>query len=126
MAFAIEFSAESARDFELIFDHLFESSRGFGDGVEEALERAGLRVMGIRAAAGQLTLLPLRGIVRDDVLPGVRFIAIDRAIYWFDVDETRRRVRVLAVFLAGQDHVRRMLVRLLGEDVGRRGDRPTD
>ena len=36
-----------------------------------------------------------------------------RAIYWFDVDEGRRTVRVLAVFFGGQDHIRRMLIRLL-------------
>ena len=43
-------------------------------------------------------------------------MSIDRAIYWFDVDEAARKVRILAVFFGGQDHVRHMLVRLLGRD----------
>jgi len=50
------------------------------------------------------------------VLPTVRHVAIDRAIYWFDVDEAERKLRILAVFFGGQDHVRRMLLRLLRRD----------
>jgi len=42
-------------------------------------------------------------------------LTIDRAIYWFDVDEAARKVRILAIFFGGQDHVRHMLVRLLRE-----------
>ena len=116
MKFAIEFSADSARDFELIFDHLFESYREFGESIETALERAAQRIIGIRAAAERLTSFPIRGTRRDDILPGVRHLAIDRAIYWFDVDEPARKIRILAIFFGGQDHVRHMLVRLLRDD----------
>ena len=116
MKFAIEFSAESERDFELIFDHLFESYLGFGESTAEALERAAQRIIGIRAAAERLTAFPVRGTLRDDILPGVRYLAIDRAIYWYDVDETARKVRILAIFFGGQDHLRHMLVRLLRDD----------
>lgn len=114
MRFAIEFSADAEDDFGLIFDHLFDSYVAFGEGTEEALDHAARRVMGIRRAADRLASFPLRGAARDDVLPGVRFLAIARAIYWFDVDQTARKVRILAVFFGGQDHVRHMLVRLLG------------
>ena len=114
MPFAIEFSAESERDFELIFDHLFESYLGFGESVEEALDHATRRILDIRGAADRLSSFPIRGTARDDILPGVRYVSIDRAIYWFDVDEVAGKVRILAVFFGGQDHVRHMLVRLLG------------
>jgi hypothetical protein len=40
-------------------------------------------------------------------------LTIDRAIYWFDVNEAEQRVRILAIFFGGQDHVRHMLTRLL-------------
>ena len=113
MAFTVEFSAQSERDFELIFDHLFESYTGFGEATKTALDHAARRITEIRQAAEHLSTFPIRGTARDDVLPGVRYIAIDRAIYWFDVDETERKVRILAVFFGGQDHVRRMLLRLL-------------
>jgi hypothetical protein len=48
MRFAIEFSADAERDFDPIFDHLFESYVGFGEGTEEALDHAAQRVMDIR------------------------------------------------------------------------------
>jgi plasmid stabilization system protein ParE len=115
MRFAIEFSADAERDFELIFDHLFENYVAFGEGIDEALDHAARRVMDIRKAADRLASFPLRGQARDDILPGIRFLAIARAIYWFDVDQTAGRVRVLAVFFGGQDHIRHMLVRLLGK-----------
>ena len=47
------------------------------------------------------------------LLPGLRHVTIERAIYWFDVPEAERTVRVLAVFFGGQDDVRHMLERLL-------------
>lgn len=114
MRFAVEFSAGAERDFGLIFDHLFESYVAFGEDTEEALDRAARRVMDIRKATDQLASFPLRGTARDDILPGSRFLAIRRAIYWFDVDQKARKVRILAVFFGGQDHIRHMLVRLLG------------
>lgn len=78
------------------------------------MDHAARRIVEIRKATGRLTRLRLRGTARDDILPGVRFLAIARAIYWFDVDRTARKVGILAVFFGGQDHVRHMLVRLLG------------
>lgn len=116
MPFAVEFSAGSERDFELIFDHLFENYTGFGENPDEALKRAAHRIMGTRRAAGRLATFPVRGTARDDVLPGVRYLTIDRAMYWFDVDEAAQKIRILAIFFGGQDHVRRMLVRLLRKD----------
>ena len=72
------------------------------------------RILDIRRAADRLSSFPILGTARDDILPEVRYVSIDRAIYWFDVDEPARKVRILAVFFGGQDHVRHMLVRLLG------------
>lgn len=119
MRFAIEFSAEAERDFDLIFDHLFESYLAFGESTEEALDHAARRIMDIRKAADKLATFPLRGTARDNILPGIRFLAIARAIYWFDVDQAARKVRILAVFFGGQDHIRHMLVRLLGGNEAR-------
>ena len=113
MAFRLEFSAEAERDFGLIFDHLFESYRGFGESVEAALDHAAARVPEIRAAAERIPIAPCRGESHDDIPPGPGHLTLDRAIYWFDVEEERRTVRILAVFPGGQDHTRRMLARLL-------------
>lgn len=116
MPFKVEFSAACERDFDLIFDHLFESYVGFGESRAEAFDHAAHRIKAIRKAADGLASLPARGTPRDDVLPGVRYLTLDRAIYWFDIDAAARKVRVLAIFVGGQNHVRHMLVRLLGED----------
>lgn len=115
MDFRLEFSAEAERDFELIFDHLFDSYRGLGERVEAAFDHAEARVMDIRAAASRILTAPHRGESHDDILPGLRHLTIERAIYWFDVDEERRTVRLPAVFFGGQDHRHRMLARLFEE-----------
>ena len=113
MGFRLELSAEAERDFGLIFDHLLRSYLDFGEGLESAVDHAGTRVLEIRVAAERILTAPHRGERHDDLLPGLRHLTIERAVYWLDVDETRRTIRVLAVFLGGQEHVRHMLVRLL-------------
>ena len=116
MPYRIEFAEVSERDLELIFDHLFESYLGFGESTVLALEHASVRIRDIRAAAESLTLFPERGLARGDILPGLRFMVMDRAIYWYDVDDQAQTVQVLGIFFGGQDHIRRMLIRLLGPD----------
>ena len=113
MRFRIEFSAEAERDFALIFDHLFESYRSFGESVEAALDHCEVRIHEIRQEADRLCAAPYRGERHNDLLPGLRHLTIDRAIYWFEVDEAEQRVRILAIFFGGQDHGRHMLTRLL-------------
>ena len=115
MAFRLEFSAAAERDFDLIFDHLFESYVSFGERTDNAVENAAARILEIRSAADRIPIAPFRGERRDDILPGARHLSLGRAIYWFKVDEHRETVRILGVFFGGQDHVRHMLVRLLGD-----------
>ena len=64
-------------------------------------------------AADSLAKAPLRGESRDDLLPGLRHLALDRAVYWFRSRAEQREIQLLAMFFGGQDHQRRMLVRLL-------------
>ena len=113
MGFRLEFSAEAERDFGLIFDHLLRSYLDFGESLESAVDHAEARVLEIRVAAERIVTAPHRGERHDEILPGLRHVTIERAVYWFDVDEARRTVRIVAVFLGGQDHVRHMLARLL-------------
>ena len=115
MAFRLEFSAEAEHDFGLIFDHLLRSYLDFGGSLESALDHAAARVLEVRTAAERILTAPHRGERHDDILPGLRHLTIGRAIYWFDVDEAGRTVRVLAVFFGRQDHVRHMMTRLLDD-----------
>lgn len=123
MAFRLEISDDAERDFDLLFDHLLRSYLNFGESLPSAFERAGTRVLEIRAAADRISIAPFRGERHDDILPGLRHLAIGRGIYWFDVDDANQVVRVLAVFLGGQDHVRHMMTRLLRDQRGSASDR---
>ena len=72
----------------------------------------------IIATAERLATAPFRGAAQDDLLPGLRHLALDAAIYWFVPDARTRQIRVLAIFFGGQDHQRHMLVRLLRGERG--------
>ena len=109
----LEFSADAERDFELIFDHLVESYLEFGDDNDVALERAVQRIRDIQVSANKLALLPKQGTLRSDILEGLCFVRFEKAAFWFVPGEGQKTVRVLAVFFGAQDHIRRMLVRLL-------------
>ena len=113
MACNLEFSVEAERDFRLVFDHLLDSCLDFGEGMERALERAGARMLEIRMDAERILTAPNRGKRHDDILPGTGHSAIGKAIYWFEVDDWLRTVRILSVFFGGKDHLRHMMVRLL-------------
>ena len=105
---------DTDHDLAAIFDFLIESYQAFGEDPEIAVERAADRVRGIEAAMLSLGDAPDQGTLRPELLPGLRTVTKRRAIFYFDVDDDRRVVRVLAVFFGAQDHQRRMLMRLLG------------
>ncbi|MCY4137232.1 MAG: type II toxin-antitoxin system RelE/ParE family toxin [Rhodobacteraceae bacterium] len=87
----------------------------FGEALEDALDHAEALILEIRAAADRIAAAPHRGERHDNILPGPRHLTIGRAVYWFDVDDDRRTVRILAIFFGGQDHIRHMMARLLGD-----------
>ncbi len=112
MAWTVEFSQAAEHDFELIFDHLVSVHIDLGEDRSSAVDRASRRIDDIRRAAIRLGDTPRIGTRRDDMAPGVRSVTRDRAIFWFDLDEANRTVRILAIFHGGQDHLRHMLARL--------------
>ncbi|MEQ8348543.1 MAG: type II toxin-antitoxin system RelE/ParE family toxin [Sneathiellaceae bacterium] len=114
MAYEVTFSAEAERDFELIFDFLFDSHVAFGEAAGTAIDRAEERLQAIRAGIEALAKAPHRGTRHDDILPGIRHVALGPAIVRLDLVEEEESLRVLAIFFGGQDHTRHMLARLLG------------
>ncbi len=48
-----------------------------------------------------------------ELLPGLRRVTKNQAIFHFDVDDGEKTLRVLAIFFGGQDHQRHMLKRLV-------------
>ena len=115
MKYGVERARDTDRDLASIFDFLIESYQAFGEDTDGAIERAASRVRDIETAMLSLGDAPHQGTLRPEILPGLRSVTKQRAIFYFDVDEGRRMVRVLAVFFGGQDHQRRMLRRLLGD-----------
>ncbi len=113
MPWAIELSAAAERDLETLFYHLADSFVEFGSSRAEAAKQALSRVQHVRDNAQRLAFAPYRGEAHDDLLPDLRHLTLEKAIYWFLLDEKAGRVRVLAIFYGGQDHQRKMLVRLL-------------
>ena len=115
----VVFAEEAINDLVLITEYLTQAYCGFGEPLAEANRHAQLRVEAIiaeadlLATADSLATAPLRGESRDDLLPGLRHLALYRAVYWFRPRAEQREIQVLAVFFGGQDHQRRMLVRLL-------------
>ena len=131
---SLEFSADAERDFvsplslnlnfrlmqnlaKLIFDHLVKSYLEFSEDNDVAFERAVERIRGIRISANKLALAPKQGTLRPDILESLRFVRLDKAVFWFVLDEGQKIVRVLAVFFGAQDHIRHMLVRLLDDQM---------
>ncbi len=114
---SLEFSADADRDFELIFDHFVASYLEFGEDTDVALPRAAARIRSIRTSADKLALAPRQGASRPDILDGLRFVRLEKAVFWFVVDDGQEIVRVLAVFFGAQDHIRHMLVRLLDDQM---------
>ena len=66
----------------------------------------------LRTHSACIGLAPFQGTLRDDLMPGLRQVTKNRAIFYFLVDEAAGQVRVLATFFGGQDHLRRMLARI--------------
>lgn len=110
----VVFAADAVHDLALIQDHLTRAYGAFGESQTEAAHHAAARIEAIIATAERLAGAPFRGEAHEDLLPGLRHLALDGTVYWFLVDAAGQEVRVLAVFFGGQDHQRHMLVRLLG------------
>lgn len=113
VGWTVVFAAEATRDLMLIEAFLAKAYQDFGESRTEAAHHAELRIEAILAAAERLSTAPFRGEAHDSLMPGLRHLALEGAVYWFQPDAERQEVRVLAIFFGGQDHQRHMLVRLL-------------
>ena len=112
MVFKLVRSAQLDRDLDLIHDHLIESYIGLGDALSDAFDRAAARIEAIETDMEALARWPYQGTLSSEIAPGLRHVTKNRAIFYFDVDEVRQIVMVIAVFFGGQDHGRHILNRL--------------
>ncbi|WP_238368349.1 type II toxin-antitoxin system RelE/ParE family toxin [Mesobacterium pallidum] len=112
MGYEVRRSRACRNDLERIFDHLVAAHLELGADMAEAFDRAETRLSRIEDDMASLGRAPHRGTLWPEVMTGLRWVTIDRAIYYFLVDDDREAVHVLAVFFGGQDHKRHVLDRI--------------
>ncbi|MES0827432.1 type II toxin-antitoxin system RelE/ParE family toxin [Ruegeria sp. SCP11] len=113
MVYRVVRAEEIDADLDLIFDYLVEAAEHFGEDPESAFRRAEKRVIEIEQSLEDLIKVPHQGTLRPHFGVGVRNVTKHKAITYFDVDDERKVVRVLAVFYGGQWHDAHILLRLL-------------
>lgn len=113
MAYEVLWADAVERDLELIFDFLVTAAETFGDSEADAFERAARRIDEIESGMEALGQTPHQGTLRPHLGHSVRNVTKSRAVYYFEVNDSARTVKVLAVFFGGQDHDARILLRLL-------------
>lgn len=111
----LEYSSAAERDFELIFDHLIETNSDLGQDRAAAFERAADRVISIRPAIDRLAEALFRGTSCPDFLPGLRFVRREQAAVWFLAVSSDNKILVAVIFFGAQDHIRKMLIRMLSD-----------
>ncbi|KAA0689131.1 type II toxin-antitoxin system RelE/ParE family toxin [Neorhizobium sp. P12A] len=112
MVYEIVRSAACDSDLGLILDHLVQSYVALGDPLPDAFERAVLRIRSIEADMHGLARLPHQGTLRPELGSGMRQVTKCQAVFYFEVDDSDRLLRILAVFFGRQDHRRYMLMRM--------------
>ncbi|MCZ8336037.1 MAG: type II toxin-antitoxin system RelE/ParE family toxin [Rhodobacteraceae bacterium] len=116
MVWQIELSDVIASDLTSIEDFIFHSATSLGEPTARASEMADRCIRTILADLGALTRAPHQGTRCPELGPNTGRVTKDRAIYYFDLIEDRRVIRILAIFFSGQDHDARILARLLTPD----------
>jgi plasmid stabilization system protein ParE len=102
MAFEVVRAAGCDRDLAAMLDALTEGYRALGDTLAEAHGRAAARVRSVEATMAGLGRTAFLGRPRPELLPGLRQLVAERAVFAFVVDEAAGQVRVLAVGLAAE------------------------
>lgn len=105
MVFDVVRSRAGDRDLDLLFDHLVEVHQALGDPLAEAFERAAARVRAVEADMERLGHAPRQGTLREDLRPGLRQVTRNRVVFYFELDEDREELRVLAVFFGSTTRV---------------------
>jgi hypothetical protein len=114
MAFDVVPVDQVEDDFRDIYLHLIKSYLEFGEGPPEAIERANLRILALKERMYGLWRTPYQGTLLSKVRIGLRRATKEDGVYYFEVDDCRKQLIVLAVFFSGQDHLPQIMARLKG------------
>ncbi len=112
MTWWIKLSPDAISDLDVLYEFLRDAYLDQGGAADEATLRAEARISRIVADISRIARAPYRGTRRPDLHSALRNVTIDRATYYFAVDETAGIVTVSAIFFGGQDHINHMLGRM--------------
>lgn len=116
MGWRTELSRTANEDLRRIYRHLANVQHTqFGYDLAAADAIATRRTTAIRRTADSLANAPHRGTLHHVGGRTYRHVTIDRAIYWFTLDEAAQTLRIEAIFFSGQNHLDRMFARLTDE-----------
>ncbi len=79
----LEYSEDAERDFELIFDHLFDAYVELGDSPDEAVERTAERIRKLRVEIDRLVDTPISGLCGLIFIPKSGFFGGTRRLFAF-------------------------------------------
>ena len=116
MTWTLEAVPNVQGDLVAISRFIRQSAIAKGEPRGRAIAMADTRLEKIAAAASALTRAPYQGTRCPELGPNIRRVTKNRAIFYFDLNEARQVIRLLAIFFGGQDHDARILARLLRPD----------
>jgi len=113
MAFRIVRSQASTDDLRIIFRHFIDSYVALGDELPQAADRAMRRMDALERDLQLIARAPYQGTLASyPGFEGVRHVTKNKVVFYFQVQETQKVLRLLAVFFGGRDHQRHMRKRL--------------
>jgi plasmid stabilization system protein ParE len=110
--YAVLRAANVGGDLARIKKHLVRSYQAFGDPKALATQRAHSRIL--EAFKFMLTFAthPHRGTVHPELRDSVRHVTAQQVVYYFEIDDHSTEVRILTVFVGGEDHSGQIAERL--------------
>lgn len=116
MDWTLDATPSVQHDLKAIEHFVTQSAQAKGEPFERARRMGAARIDTILSSARSLPKAPRQGTLRPDLGPNIRHVTKDRAVIYFELIETSRTLRILAIFYGGQDHDSRILARLLTPD----------
>jgi toxin ParE1/3/4 len=111
-----ELRPSALRDLRALFVFLAEThKRNFGHDAVSATRLAAERLTRIQENLTRLENAPGIGSTFRHGDRVYRHVTIERATYWFTLDDDRGVIQIEAIFHQGQNHLQHMLSRLTGK-----------
>ena len=96
MSYRVIFAPEAVEQLAALYNHIADAA---------SADIANRYVGGILSYCENLHIFPIRGVLREDVRPGLRITNYKkRTVVAFEVDEQAAQVAILGLFYGGQDY----------------------